>query len=66
MDRNDKIIHKPIKSFIIDFDDPSVKLFMIHVVRRSLGNLNTWIAEKYGLGKKVKCPECLHQFIIKS
>ncbi len=40
------------------FDDPSVKDFMIHVVKHTLGILDSWINSKYQLEKCVVCPGC--------
>lgn len=40
------------------FDDPSVKEFMIHVVKHAIGILDSWINKHYNLEKAVICPSC--------
>ena len=40
------------------FDDPTVKDFMIHVIKHALGILDSWINKQYNLEKCVICPGC--------
>jgi hypothetical protein len=40
------------------FNDDTVKDFMIHVVKHSIGILDSWISKQYGLEKCVICPGC--------
>ena len=46
------------------FDDPSVKDFMIHVVKHSLGIMDSWINKQYQLDKCVICPGCKRKIVI--
>jgi len=46
------------------FDDPSVKDFMVQVVKRSIGILDNWITIKYHLEKCVDCPSCQKRIVI--
>jgi hypothetical protein len=50
------------------FDDPKIKGFMIHVVRRCLLIFVKWIEDEYDLQKKkasVKCPHCNEYLSVK-
>lgn len=46
------------------FDDPSVKDFMIQVVKHCLGIIDGWINKKYNLEKCVVCPGCSKKIVI--
>ena len=46
------------------FDDPSVKDFMVQVVKRTIGILDSWITSKYHLEKCVDCPKCRQRIVI--
>ena len=46
------------------FDDPTVKEFMIEVVKRCLGIVDNWITQKYQLEKCVDCPSCKKRIVI--
>lgn len=46
------------------FDDPSVKDFMIHVVKHTIGIIDSWINHKYDLEKCVICPGCKRKITV--
>ena len=46
------------------FDDPTVKDFMIQVVKRTLGIIDNWITVYYHLDKAVICPDCHRKLVI--
>lgn len=46
------------------FDDPTVKDFMIQVVKHGIGILDSWINKQYHLEKCVVCPSCNRKIVI--